>query len=144
MDDDTTIYRCYRYCWNVPWRIATNSAVLVGYSTAGVTGAIISTLGILLPTIILVVVVGTFFTKLNHYPVVQSIFYGLRPIVTSLVIYAAIIFALSNDLSGMNVSWQFISLVAIFGLSLIALMKLRWHPAYVILLSGLVGITLYS
>ena len=127
-----------------PGPIATNSAVLVGYSTAGVTGAMIAALGILLPAIILVIVVGTFFIKLHHNPVVQSMFYGLRPIVTSLVVYAAISFALSNNLIEPRISWQTISLLLIFGLSLFALLKLRWNPAYVIVLSGLVGVVLYS
>lgn len=127
-----------------PGPIAMNSAVLIGYSTAGVIGAILSALGILLPAIILVIVVGTFFIKLNHYLIVQSIFYGLRPIVTSLVIYAAISFALSNNLISLVISWKTVSLLLIFGLSLIALLKLRWNPAYVIILSGLVGVVLYS
>ena len=81
-----------------PGPIAANSAILVGYSTSGVTGAIVSTLGILLPAIIIVIVVATFFIKLHHYPVVNFIFYGLRPIVTSLVVYAAIRFAVSNNM----------------------------------------------
>lgn len=127
-----------------PGPIATNSAVLVGYSAAGVTGAMIAALGILLPAIILVIIVGTFFIKLHHNLVVQSMFYGLRPIVTSLVIYAAISFALSNHLLSLEISWQTISLVIIFGLSLLALLRLHWNPAYVIVLSGLVGVVLYS
>lgn len=127
-----------------PGPIAMNSAVLVGYSTAGVIGAIISALGILLPAIILVIVVGTFFIKLHHHQIVQSIFYGLRPIVTSLVVYAAINFALSNNLINPAISWKTVSLLLIFVLSLIALLKLRWNPAYVIILSGLVGVVLYS
>ncbi|MFC0274834.1 chromate transporter [Metabacillus herbersteinensis] len=127
-----------------PGPIATNSAILVGYSTAGVTGAIISALGILLPSIMLVLIVATSFQKLNHYPIVKSMFYGLRPIVTSLIIYAALKFALSNNVISMNVSWHTLSLLLVFGLSLVALLKLRWHPVYVILLSGLVGVVLYS
>jgi chromate transporter len=127
-----------------PGPIAANSAILVGYSTAGVAGAVIAALGILLPAIILVIVVGTFFIKLHHNSVVQSMFYGLRPIVTSLVIYAAISFALSSHLLSLEVSWKTISLLVTFGLSLFALLKLHWNPVYVILLSGLVGVALYS
>jgi chromate transporter len=127
-----------------PGPIATNSAILIGYSTAGITGAIIAALGILLPAIIIVAIVATFFLKLHHYPVVQSMFYGLRPIVTSLIIYAAIRFALSNHLVSLNISWQTMSLLLIFGLSLLALLKFRWHPAYVIIVSGLVGVAFYS
>jgi chromate transporter len=35
-------------------------------------------------------------------------------------------------------------MLLIFGLSLFALLKLRWNPVYVIVLSGLVGVALYS
>ena len=124
-----------------PGPIAANSAILVGYSTAGVIGAIVSILGILFPAIILVIVVATFFTRLHHYPVVHSIFYGLRPIVTSLVIFAAIRFALSNNMINLN-NLQIIILFTCLWVIVSCLIKFRWHPVYVILLSGLVGIAM--
>lgn len=127
-----------------PGPVTANSAILVGYSTAGFAGAISSVVGILLPAIIFVTVIATFFSKMNQYSVIQSMFYGLRPIVTSLILFAAISFALSNQMIALNFSWHTISLLLVFGLSLFALMKLRWHPAYVIILSGLVGVVLYS
>ncbi|SMQ74767.1 chromate transporter [Bacillus sp. OV166] len=127
-----------------PGPIATNCAILVGYSTAGITGSIISALGILLPSIILVLIVATCFLKLNHYPIVKSMFYGLRPIVTSLIFYAAVRFALSNNIISLHFTWHILSLLLVFGLSLVALLKFNWHPAYIIVLSGLVGIALYS
>ena len=127
-----------------PGPIGANIAVLIGYSTAGLPGAIISTLGILLPSLILVLIVATFFMKLHHHPVVQSMFYGLKPIVTSLILYAAISFALSNNLITLDVSLHTISLLFIFILSLFALVKFRWNPIYVIALSGLVGVLFYS
>lgn len=127
-----------------PGPIAANSAVLVGYSAAGVIGAITAFLGMVLPSLILVLIVAMFFQKLNHYRVVKSMFYGLRPIVTSLIIYAALKFALSNNVISMNISWHTLSLLLVFGLSLVALLRLHWHPVYVIVLSGLVGVVLYS
>jgi chromate transporter len=127
-----------------PGPIATNSAILVGYSTAGIAGAIISAIAILLPSMILVILVAAFFIKLHHNPTVESMFYGLKPLVTGLILFAAISFAQSNHLVTLNISFRSVSLLVIFGLSLFALLKLRWHPAYVIVLSGLVGVTLYS
>ena len=127
-----------------PGPIATNSAILIGYSTAGITGSIISALGILLPSIILVLIIATCFLKLNHYPIVKSMIYGLRPIVTSLILYAAIRFALSNNILSFHFTWHTLTLLLVFALSLTALMKLQWHPVYIIVLSGLIGITLYS
>jgi chromate transporter len=127
-----------------PGPMAANSAILVGYSTAGFNGALISAIAILLPSIILVITVATFFIKLHDNSVVESIFYGLKPLVTSLIIFAAISFAQSNNLINLTISYQSISMLLIFVLSLFALFKLRWNPVYVIVLSGLVGVALYS
>jgi chromate transporter len=127
-----------------PGPIAANSAILVGYSIAGITGSIISALGILLPSMILVLIIATFFLKLNHYPIVKSMFYGIRPIVTSLILFAAIRFAITNNIVSFNFTWHTLSLLLVFGCSLAALLKFHWHPAYIIVLSGLVGIALYS
>jgi chromate transporter len=127
-----------------PGPIAANSAILVGYSTAGIKGAIISFVAMLLPSMILVITVATFLIKLHHNSVVEAMFYGLKPLVTSLIIFAAISFAGANQLVTLNTSFRSISLILIFGLSLFALLKLRWNPVYVIVLSGLVGIALYS
>ncbi|MEH7247368.1 chromate transporter [Neobacillus niacini] len=127
-----------------PGPVAVNSAILIGYSAAGIRGAILSAVAILLPSLILVITVAALFIKLHHNPVVERMFYGLKPLVTSLIIYAAIKFALANNLITLDISFRSISLVIIFGLSLFALLKLRWNPVYVIILSGLVGIALYS
>ncbi|MGG1677758.1 chromate transporter [Neobacillus sp. NRS-1170] len=127
-----------------PGPIATNSAILVGYSTSGIAGAIISAIAILIPSIILVILIASFFKRINDNKIVQSMFYGLKPIVTSLIIYASISFALSNHLLTFNISFRMVSLLVIFGLSLFVLIKYRWHPLYVIILSGLVGVALYS
>ena len=127
-----------------PGPIAVNMAILVGYSAAGLPGAIISTLGMLLPSLILVLIAASFFMKFHHHSIVHSVFYGLKPIVTSLIIYAAISFALSNHLVTLDISLHTISLLLIFLLSLFALLKLRWNPIHVIILSGLVGVVFYS
>lgn len=127
-----------------PGPVAVNSAILVGYSAAGINGSIVSAMAILLPSLILVITVAAFFTKLHHNPVVERMFYGLKPLVISLIIFAAIKFALANNLISLEISFHTISLVIIFGLSLFALLKLRWNPVYVIILSGLVGIAFYS
>jgi chromate transporter len=127
-----------------PGPVAANSAILIGYTTAGISGALVSAIAILLPSLILVIGVAALLLKLHHMPVVEKMFYGLKPIVTSLIIFAAIKFAIPNNLVSTDLSLRSISLIIIFGLSLFALLKLRWNPVYVILLSGLVGVALYS
>jgi chromate transporter len=127
-----------------PGPVASTSAILIGYTAAGISGAFVSAIAILLPSLILVIFVAAFFIKLHHNPVVEKMFYGLKPLVTSLIIFAAIKFVLANNLIPIDLTFRSLSLVIIFGLSLFALLKLRWNPVYVILLSGLVGVALYS
>ncbi|GAB2539456.1 chromate transporter [Gracilibacillus alcaliphilus] len=125
-----------------PGPIATNSAIFVGYHTAALPGAIAATLGMVLPSLALILIIASVFFKFHRLPIVKSAFYGLRPIITGLIIYSAIHFALANRVLG---EWSFetISLLGIFSLSLFALVKLRMHPIVVIVLAGICGIVLY-
>ncbi len=125
-----------------PGPIATNSAIFVGYQTAGFFGAVVSALGMILPSLFIILIISVFFAKINKHRAVQSAFYGLRPIIVGLIVYAAIKFAISNQLLG-SISLHTVSLLCIFSFSLLALIKFRVHPAFVIMISGVVGVILY-
>ncbi|WP_078434861.1 chromate transporter [Metabacillus halosaccharovorans] len=122
-----------------PGSIASNSATIVGYKVAGIPGAIISSIAMSLPSLILILVIALFFYKLHSNKLVKSAFYGLRPIVTSLIMYAAIKLALSNGVISTSISWDMVSLLLIFGISLISLLYFRVHPVIVILCAGVIG-----
>ena len=122
-----------------PGSIASNSATIVGYKVAGIPGAIISSVAMSLPSLILILVIALFFYKLHSNKLVKSAFYGLRPIVTSLIIYAAIKLALSNGVISTSISWDMVSLLLIFGISLTSLLYFRVHPVIVILCAGIIG-----
>jgi chromate transporter len=126
-----------------PGPIATNSAIFIGYQQAGVIGAIISTLGTVLPSLLIILAVAGFFVKLHNYRTVKSAFYGLRAVITGLIIYAAIVFA-GHSYMGTVFSWLSFSLIIIFLLSLYALIKLKIHPLSVIILSGVIGVVMYN
>lgn|SRR5690625_368514 len=126
-----------------PGPIATNSAIFVGYNVAGLPGAIVSAIGMMLPSLTLILTISYFFTNLNRHEKVQSAFYGLRPVIVGLIIYAAITFAYSNNMI-QAVSFEMLSSLSIFALALFALIKLNMHPVYVIILSGITGVILYS
>ncbi|WP_175638599.1 chromate transporter [Metabacillus schmidteae] len=122
-----------------PGSIASNSATIVGYKVAGIPGAIISSIAMSLPSLILILVIALFFYKFHSNKLVKSAFYGLRPIVTSLIMYAAIKLALSNGVISTSISWDMVSLLFIFGISLISLLYFRVHPVIVILCAGVIG-----
>lgn len=126
-----------------PGPIAVNIAVFVGYSELGIRGAVASALGMVTPSLAIILVIGTAFRRFGDNKYVQWAFYGLRPIITGLIVYAAVSFAKNNGLIS-SASWHMASLIGIYILSLAALLYFRLHPIYVIVISGLAGIALYS
>lgn len=126
-----------------PGPIGTNSAIFVGYKTAGLPGAIASAAGMVVPSLVIVIAVAAFFYKIHHNNWVKAAFYGLRPIITGLIIYGAIRFAVSNGVIGSLSTHTLIALL-LFAASLFALLYVRLHPFFVIVLSGLVGIAIYG
>lgn len=124
-----------------PGPIATNTAVFVGYKTAGILGAIIALIAISIPSLILVLLISLVFTKIQDRPMVQSTFYGLRPVITGMIIYAAIKFALENHIIGIHQFSIIGLLILITALCVLQFTKL--HPAIVIILSGVTGIIIY-
>ncbi|MEI7026299.1 chromate transporter [Paenibacillus sp. y28] len=128
-----------------PGPVATNSAIFVGYHTAGTLGAIISTIGIILPSLLIVVLAAAFFYKVHHHKLVKSAFYGLRPIITGMIVYAAIRFAMSNNMITFEaLTGRTVLMLLIFAASLVAMLRFRTHPLQVILISGLIGAAVYG
>ncbi|MBN3524782.1 chromate transporter [Paenibacillus apiarius] len=126
-----------------PGPIAMNSAVYVGYMAAGWAGSLITSLGIVLPSTLIMFLVATIFYRVydNHW--VQAALDGMKPAVIALIAYAAVNMTMHSDFaSGWN--WRFLLPVSIFVCAILALMKLRMHPIAVILLSGIAGIIVYG
>jgi chromate transporter len=126
-----------------PGPVATNTATIVGYETAGIAGAFFAALGTLLPSLAIILAFCYFLQKVKQSNVFEAIFYGLRPIVTGLIIYAGIHFGEVNGMTPVW-SWFIVLSVLLVVLSLVALMKFRVHPLLVILASGALGIIFFS
>jgi chromate transporter len=125
-----------------PGPIATNSAILIGYNVSGVLGSVAATLGMILPSLILIVIVAKFFFSIQKHPIVKSAFYGLRPVIIGLILYAGITFALRNEIIGGD-QWINPLYLIIFGAAGILFFFTRIHPVFVIVLSGITGIILF-
>lgn len=125
-----------------PGPIATNCATLIGYKTDGLLGAVAATSGIMLPSIVFIVLIAAFFYKVHRNKWIRASFYGLRPVVTGLIVYAAIHFGLSGDASGFT--WRIFASVFIVAVVIIGVMKYKFHPLAAIVLSGLLGIVFFQ
>lgn len=125
-----------------PGPIASNTATIVGYKLAGIFGACVACIGVTLPSLLLILIVGQLFFKYQEHPIVKAAFYGLRPTIIGVIAYAAIKFALSNGIIGGS---HFIDIKSsiLMVAAFIILIKTKFHPAYLILASGLIGILIF-
>ena len=73
-----------------PGPIAINSATFVGMKIAGIPGAIVATLGCILPSCILVTILAYIYIKYRHLKTIQDILKVLRPAVISLIAVAGL------------------------------------------------------
>ena len=73
-----------------PGIIAVNTATFIGKKTAGVTGGIIATLGIVFPSIVIITVLSSLITAFRHIEWVGHAFAGIRVCVSVLIVNAAI------------------------------------------------------
>ena len=74
---------------STPGPIAINSATFVGYQVAGVLGSVMATLGVVLPSLIIISIVSYFFRQFLTFKVVKYAFLGIRAGVLALIVKAA-------------------------------------------------------
>ncbi|WP_343346877.1 chromate transporter [Terrisporobacter petrolearius] len=70
---------------STPGPIGVNMATYVGFTTAGIGGAITATLGLVIPSIIIIIIISYFLKSFRENKYVDAAFYGLRPASTGLI-----------------------------------------------------------
>ncbi len=73
---------------SVPGAIAINSSTFVGYKVAGRKGAVAATIGVILPSLIVITLIAAFFSRFQDEPAVKNIFLGVRSCITGLIALA--------------------------------------------------------
>ena len=132
---------------STPGAIGINMSTYAGFTTAGIPGGILATLGLALPSVIIILIIAKFLEKFRTNKLVEGAFYGLRPASIAMITVAGLNVAKVSliNLSAYEASgslgdlfvWKAIVLgVVIF----IAQKKLKWHPVIFIALSAVVGI----
>ena len=139
---------------STPGPIGINMATYVGYTTAGIPGALAATIGTIIPGIALVLIITAILDKFRNNVYVEGAFYGLRPASVGLITAAGILVV---EISLMNTALyqQTGSIVDLFQWKAIVLTALllvltRWvkktkglHPVYFIAFSAVVGIVFH-
>ena len=133
---------------STPGPIGVNMATYVGFVSAGVLGGIVSTIGLITPSVIVILIVAAFLKAFRDNKYVNAAFYGLRPASTAMVASAGITvmsvtFLKDAVLSFAAVDWKAIALAVVL------LVLTRWvkatkklHPIVFIAASAVVGVVL--
>lgn len=129
---------------STPGPVGINMATYAGYNAAGVPGAVVATLSLTAPALIIIIVIAKFLENFSENPTVKAVFYGIRPTVAALIGYAVwelIKIALAVTINGatqIDYTSVFIFLAAFFLLQVDRLKKL--HPLVWIVAGAIIGI----
>jgi len=130
---------------STPGVFAVNISTFIGYEQMGVLGALVSTLGVSLPSFIIIIIIAKIFHKFSENKYVVGFLHGAKPIIVGVILSVALDFILSSVLQIKEITyikkaifdWKTIVILVI----IIAMTryKERIHPIYVVLVSGLLG-----
>ncbi len=119
---------------STPGPLGVNMATYAGFNTAGFGGGIIATIGLTLPSLVVIVWVSKMLFRFRDNCYVQTGFYAIRPAVVALILGASV--QLFN-LAVVNI------LTVVIGAAFFAAVHfIRLHPIVYILLGAVVGIVL--
>ena len=143
-DGELTDYFAIGQC--TPGVIAVNTATFVGQKQKGIPGGVAATLGLVFPSIVVIIVIAGFLQKFRQSKTVDAVFYGLRPASTALIASAGLTVATAVliTVGGLEehlftVHWPALLLaVAVFVCLRYTKLK-KLHPIVFIGISALVG-----
>lgn len=127
-----------------PGPIAINAATFVGTKLAGVPGAMTATLGCILPSCLLLMLLSRLYLRYRELDTLQGVLASLRPAVVAMIASAGVLILMNAVWSGEAVTlagtnW---AMAAIFAVCLVLLRKTKLSPILVMLLAGAVNLLL--
>ena len=145
---------------STPGPLGVNMATYVGYTVGsqklggvamGILGAVTATIGLITPSVIIIMVIAYFLKKFRESRLVDSALYGLRPASVALISAAGVdivLFALLQvdsiyEIAKASVSWKSVLLAALIyvGTNFVPKLK-KIHPIWFIAASAVIGVVL--
>lgn len=138
---------------STPGPIAVNMATFVGSSQGGILGALLATLGVVLPSFVIILLIAAIFTGLMKFAAVKALLGGIKPAVVGLILGTAVTMLLgqllgistigvtpSPDLLGLAI----FAIIAAVAITVGRVRKKPISPIVLILLSGVLGVIFYG
>ena len=129
-----------------PGPIAVNSATFVGMQIAGVFGAVVATLGCILPSCIVVTLLAHVYMKYRNMSLLQGTLASLRPAVVAMIAKAGVTILISSFFIDGTVNFLRqnvqVQMILFFGIAMILLRKFKLNPIFAMVLCGLANVVL--
>ena len=139
---------------STPGPIGINTATYVGFTVKGLPGAIVATLGLVAPSIIIILIIAYFLKAFRDSRLVDAAFYGLRPastgliaaagipvLITSLLTVDSLYALLSGGMTAGMIKWPAVALAVVIYVFTNFVKKTKGlHPILFIAFAAVVGI----
>ena len=128
-----------------PGPIMINAATFVGIKMAGIPGAIAATLGAILPSTFIALILVKLYYKYQSLKAVNGAITGLKSMVLALVLSTTLTMLKTTLFKTFELSINALDYIAVilFIISLILLKKTKLNPLLIMLISGVIGIFVY-
>ena len=115
-----------------PGIIAVNTATFIGYKVQGIIGAIVATLGVVFPSLIIITIIAALLKNFASYAIIQHAFSGIRVVVIALIISAILKLAKTSIKNSITL------IIAILAFISVAFVNLS--PIYIVVAAACVGL----
>ena len=122
---------------STPGPFAINISTFIGYKNKGILGSIATTLGVILPSFIIILIIVKFYNKFKETYIVQYVLNNLKPIIIALLTYSII--SIGEKILFLNRSINLINLLLFLFLLFINI-KYKPSPVKLIFISGILGV----
>lgn len=129
-NDEVVDYYAVGQC--TPGVIAVNTATFIGYKLKGITGGIAATLGVVFPSLVIIMVIAAFLNNFADFEIVKHAFGGIRVAVVALIISSIMKLWKSSIKNYIGVA------IAIAAFILGGILKIS--PVYIVIAAGIVGV----
>ena len=138
---------------STPGPIAVNMATFIGSSQAGIWGAFLATLGVVLPSFIIILLIATLLTRILKYAGVKATLAGIRPAIvgmllaTTATMFLRIVCSVTTTQSPLILDWKALNLFVVIFVIAFGYKKYKKQaisPILLILFSGILGVLLYG
>jgi chromate transporter len=115
----------------IPGSVSVNLSILLGYNIEGIIGSIVSAIGVILPSFVIILLIALALTNLGELALLEKAFNGIRPAVAAFILYAA--FSLSK-----SIKWSTV-LFLVFLISFLLTTIFSVNPIYIIAGAFIIG-----